>query len=189
LTAIPDPSRYTPTAVALHWIVAVLIIGNLCFGLYMTGLDLSPTKLKYYSWHKWSGVTIFLFVAVRLLWRLTHPAPALPAEMPAWERKAAHAGHALLYFLFFAAPISGWLFSSASGFPVVYFGVVPIPDLLGKDKELAETLKIVHRTINYTLAGVVVLHAAAAIKHHLVDRNDVLVRMLPFLTPPSKTGT
>lgn len=187
LASIPDTTRYTPTAIALHWIVAVLIIGNFCFGLYMTGLDLSPTKLKYYSWHKWNGATIFLLVAARLLWRLTHPAPALPADMPEWEKKAARLGHVLLYVLFFAAPISGWFFSSASGFQVVYFGVVPIPDLLGKNKELAETLKIVHRTINYTMASLVVLHAAAAIKHHVHDRNDVLVRMLPFLKPPTKT--
>jgi cytochrome b561 len=87
----------------------------------------------------------------------------------------------LLYVLFFAAPLTGWLFSSASGFQTVWFGVLPIPDLLGKNRELADVLKIVHRSIVYALGGVVALHAAAALKHHFHDRDDVLVRMLPFL--------
>ncbi len=181
-------ARYTPTAIALHWIVALLIIGNLSFGLYMTGLDLSPAKLKYYSWHKWAGITIFLFAAARLLWRLGHSPPALPAAMPAWEQRAAHAGHALLYVLFFAAPVSGWLFSSAQGFQTVYFGVVPLPDLLGKNRELADTLKLVHKTMTYSLGALVAVHVAAAMKHHFHDRNDVLTRMLPFLEPRTPRG-
>lgn len=175
-------SRYTPTAIALHWIVAALIIGNLCFGLYVEGLHgITPQKLRYLSWHKWVGVTIFLLAAARLLWRLRHAPPALPASMRPWERKAAHAGHVLLYVLFFAAPISGWLMSSALGFQTVYLGLVPIPDLLQKNRELGDTLKVVHRTINYTMAAVIVGHAAAALKHHFHDRDDVLARMLPFL--------
>ena len=176
---------YTGTAIALHWIAGALIVGNLAFGLYMVDMPLSPAKLKYYSWHKWAGVTIFLVSAARLLWRLTHPSPALPSSMPAWQRAAASASHHLLYVLFFAAPLTGWLFSSAAGFQTVYFGVLPIPDLLGKNKELADALKLVHRFTNYTLAALVVVHAAAALKHHVVDRDGVLARMLPFL----KTGT
>lgn len=172
---------YTGAAIAIHWIAAALIAGNLAFGLYMVDLPLSPAKLKYYSWHKWAGVTIFLVSAARLLWRLTHPAPALPSSMPAWQRAAANASHHLLYALFFAAPLTGWLFSSAAGFQTVYFGALPIPDLLDKNKELADVLKLVHRFTNYTLAALVVVHAAAAIKHHVVDRDDVLARMLPFL--------
>ena len=173
--------RYSPAAIALHWMVAVLILANLALGLYTVGLELSPTKLRYFSYHKWIGVTVFLLAAARLLWRLGHPAPALPAAMPAWERRAAHATHALLYVLFFAAPLTGWLFSSASGFQTVYLGVVPIPDLLSKDKALADALKLAHKSINYAMAGVIVLHAAAALKHHFVDRDDVLRRMLPQL--------
>lgn len=174
-------TEYSGTAIGLHWIAAVLIIGNLAFGLYMVDLPLSPAKLKYYSWHKWAGVTIFLLSAARLLWRLTHAAPALPSAMPAWQRTAANASHHALYLLFFAAPLTGWLFSSAAGFQTVYFGVIPLPDLLSKNKELADVLKLVHRFTNYTMAALVVLHAAAAIKHHVVDRDDVLARMLPFL--------
>jgi len=180
------PTPYTRTAIALHWIVAVLIIGNLCWGLFMVDLPLSPTKLKYYSWHKWNGMTIFLLSAGRLLWRHWHPAPTLPDGMPPWEMRAAHVSHILLYVLFFAAPITGWLFSSAAGFQTVYFGVLPIPDLLAKNKELSEVLKIVHRSMVYSLGVLVAIHAAAAIKHHLHDRDDVLVRMLPFLKPLEK---
>lgn len=173
--------EYTGTAIALHWIAGALIAGNLAFGLYMVDLPLSPAKLKYYSWHKWAGVTIFLLSALRLLWRLTHRAPALPDSMPPWQRAAANASHHALYALFFLAPLTGWLFSSAAGFQTVYFGVLPIPDLLDKNKELADALKLVHRTANYALATLVVVHAAAAIKHHVADGDDVLARMLPFL--------
>jgi cytochrome b561 len=173
--------RYGSVAISLHWIVAALILFNLAFGLYLVGLPLSPQKLRYFSYHKWIGVTVLLLCTARLLWRLSHPAPALPATMPTWERRAAHVSHALLYVLFFAAPLSGWLFSSANGFQTVYLGVVPIPDLLGKNKEVADVLKIAHHWINYTLAAVIAVHAAAALKHHFIDRDDVLVRMLPRL--------
>jgi cytochrome b561 len=171
--------RYSATAIALHWIVALLILANLALGLYTVGLPLSPAKLRNFSFHKWIGVTVFLLAAARLAWRLAHPAPALPAAMAPWERRAANATHVLLYVLFFAAPLTGWLFSSASGFQTVYLGVFPIPDLLAKDKALADALKLAHKSINYTMAAVIALHVAAALKHHFADRDDVLRRMLP----------
>ena len=171
--------RYTPAAVAFHWIVATLILANLALGLYTVDLPLSPQKLRYFSFHKWIGVTVFILAAARLLWRLRRSPPALPDAMPRWERRAAHATHFLLYCLFFAAPLTGWLFSSASGFQTVYLGIVPIPDLLAKDKALADVLRLAHESINFTMAAVIVLHAAAALKHHFVDKDDVLRRMLP----------
>lgn len=180
--------RYTHAAVGLHWAAAVLILFNLAFGLYLVDLPLSPQKLKYFSWHKWVGITVLGLSAARLAWRLAHPAPALPASVPGWERAAAHASHALLYLLFFAVPITGWLFSSAAGFPVVYLGVpaLTLPDLVDKNKELADLLKAAHRWLNYGLASLVALHIAAAIKHHVLDADEVLARMLPFLEPPSR---
>lgn len=174
---------YTRTSIGLHWLLAALIVFNLGFGLYTVGLPLSPQKLKFFSWHKWVGVTIFMLSAARLLWRLRHPAPVLPAAMKAWEARLANASHTLLYILFFAAPLTGWLFSSAAGFQTVYLGVLPIPDLLSKNKEVADALRFAHRWINYTMATVIVLHAAAALKHHVLDRDEVLTRMLPFLRP------
>ena len=182
MTAIP-PTRYTSTAIVLHWLAAALILGNFAFGLYMTDLPVSPDKLRYYSWHKWAGMTILLLSALRLLWRLWHPSPDLPSAMPPWQRRLAGASHHLLYVLFFAIPLTGWLFSSASGFPVVYFGIVPLPDLIAKNKELADLMQTTHSSLNYLLATLVVIHGAAALKHHLADGDDVLVRMLPFLKP------
>jgi cytochrome b561 len=176
---------YTGPAIALHWIVALLILANLAFGLYVSGLAVSPAKLRYISWHKWVGVTVFILAAARLAWRLRHPAPALPLTMPGWEVRAARASHLLLYVLFFSAPLTGWLYSSAAGFQTVYLGMLPIPDLLPKDRVTADVLKVVHRWVNYTMAGMIALHAAAAIKHHVHDRDDVLVRMLPFLKRPA----
>lgn len=177
---------YTRTAIALHWLLAVLILFNLGFGLYTVGLPLSPQKLRYFSWHKWVGVTIFTLAALRLLWRLWHPAPPLPEAMKPWERPLARGAHILLYVLFLAAPLTGWLFSSAAGFQTVYLGVLPIPDLLQKNKEIADLLRLVHRWINYTMAAVIAGHVAAALKHHVLDRDDVLIRMLPFLRPRTR---
>lgn len=180
-------SRYTSVAIALHWIIAVVIALNFGLGLYMADLEASPIKLRLYSYHKWIGVTIFLLVVFRLLWRLTHRVPAPPPQMPRWQRAAAAISHVLLYVLTLAIPLSGWLFSSASGFKVMYLGKIPLPDLVGKDKALAEQLHLVHESLNYFMAAIVVLHVAAALKHHWVDRDDVLTRMLPSARTRSRS--
>lgn len=171
--------RYTATAIALHWLMAVLILATFGVGLYMHDLPLSPTKLQIYSWHKWAGVTAFLLALVRIAWRASHRPPALPDAMPRWQQLAAHGGHALLYLLMVAIPLTGWLMSSAKGFQTVYFGVLPIPDLLAKDKELGDVLREVHETLNFLMIAVVAGHVGAALKHHFIDRDDILVRMAP----------
>ena len=176
----PD-KRYGGVAIGLHWLIAIAIIGSFSLGFYMSDLPLSPQKLKFYSWHKWAGVTIFLFVLFRLVWRLSHRPPELPDTIPAWQRKVAAATHVLLYLLMVIVPITGWLMSSAKGFQTVYFGVLPLPDLLAKNAELGERLQQVHRLLNYGMAALVVAHLGAALKHHFVDRDEVLARMLPFL--------
>lgn len=173
-------TRYTRTAISLHWLVALALIGTFGLGVYMHELPLSPDKLRLYSWHKWAGVTIFLLVLFRLAWRATHRPPAPPAGMPLWQQRAAAVVHGLLYVLMVAIPLSGWLMSSAKGFQTVYFGVLPLPDLLDKNKELGELLTVVHQTLNFTLAGLVLAHAGAALKHHFIDRDGVLARMLPY---------
>ena len=174
--------RYTRVAIALHWLIATAIFCTFLLGLYMADLPVSPWKLRLYSYHKWIGVTIFALVIARTAWRLTHPAPALPT-IPAWQRVAAHTSHVLLYLLTLAVPITGWLFSSAAGFQTVYLGVLPIPDLIAKNKPAADALKAAHWYLNLTMLMVVVMHVAAALKHHFVDRNDVLARMLPAVKP------
>ena len=171
--------RYTGVAIGLHWLIGLMIVTSLGVGLYMVSLSLSPDKLRLYSWHKWAGVTIFMLVLVRSLWRLTHPAPPLPDDVPVWQRKVAEATHYALYALMIVIPLTGWLMSSAKGFQTVYFGVVPIPDLLAKNEGLGETLALVHRYLNYSMIGLVIAHIAAALKHHFIDKDDILRRMLP----------
>lgn len=171
--------RYSPVAIGLHWLVGLMILISFGVGTYMTDLSLSPTKLQLYSWHKWAGVTIFGLVLVRIFWRFTHPVPPLPSEMPRWQRATATSAHYLLYALMIAIPLTGWLMSSAKGFQTVYFGVLPIPDLLEKSKDLGETLALVHSTLNFTMMAVVIAHVAGALKHHFVDKDGILRRMLP----------
>lgn len=172
-------SRYTATAIGLHWLMAVLLVALFALGVYMTGLKLSPQKLQIYSYHKWAGVTVFVLALARLAWRSGHPPPPDAAGMPRWQALAAHGVHHLLYLLMIAIPLSGWLMSSAKGFQTVWFGVLPLPDLLAKDKATGDLLQAVHKTLNLTLAGLVLAHAGAALKHHLIDRDGVLLRMLP----------
>lgn len=172
-------NTYHPIAIGLHWLMALLMVGLLIMGLIMKDLPLSPEKLQLYSWHKWAGVSVFVLVWLRLLWRLAHPAPAWPADMPKWQRVLAHTGHALLYVLMVVIPLSGWLMSSAKGVSTVWFGLWPIPDLIGKDKALGDTLAVVHGGLNNLLMAVLLAHVGAALKHHFIDRDDVLRRMWP----------
>lgn len=175
---MPSTERYTGVAIAFHWLLALMILGSLAVGVYMTGLPFSPARLKLYNWHKWAGVVILVLSAARLLWRLTHRPPADP-PMPAWQAKAAHWTHRLLYVLFFAVPLAGWAYSSAAGFPIVLFGVLPLPDFVPVDKALAEVLKETHHLLAWALAILVSVHVAGALKHQFVDRDGLLSRMRP----------
>jgi cytochrome b561 len=174
--------RYNAGAIALHWVVAALILVNLVLGLSMAQLPISPRKLNWYLWHKSIGTTIFLLTSLRLAWRAVRPHPPALA-MPAWQLRAARISHVLLYVLLFAVPLSGWLFSSSTGVQVVYLGLFPLPNLVPKDRALAEVLRAVHVGLNVLLVLVVAVHVAAALKHHFVDRDRVLARMLPGLRP------
>jgi len=169
--------RYSTTAIVLHWLMAMLIFAAFPLGLYMVDLPLSPDKLKLYSYHKWIGVSVFLLVAVRLSWRLTHTPPPLPESIAAWQRRASAVVHVLLYLLMIAIPLSGWLMSSAKGFQTVWFGVLPLPDLIEKNRELGELLAGVHKALNFTLLTLVILHVGAALKHHFIERQPFLLRM------------
>jgi cytochrome b561 len=163
---------------ALHWLLALMIIGSFSLGFYMSDLPFSPSRLKLYNWHKWAGVTILALSGLRLLWRLTHRPPP-DAAMPAWQARAAHTTHGLLYALFFAVPLVGWAYSSATGFPVVWFGLLQLPDFVPVDKALAEAIKPWHGNLAWALAALVALHVAGALKHQFVDRDGLLTRMLP----------
>jgi cytochrome b561 len=173
-----SPTTYTRTAIALHWLVALSLFGTFAMGIYMSDLPMSPTRLKLFNWHKWAGVSLLALAVLRLAWRLTHKVPA-EVPGPAWQQRAARLTHLALYVLFFAVPLTGWAYSSASGFPVVWFGVLPLPDLAPVDRDLAETLKAIHKALNITMAALVLTHIAGALKHQWVDRDGLLARMWP----------
>ncbi|MBK7617099.1 MAG: cytochrome b [Vitreoscilla sp.] len=177
-TSLNPSPRYTGVAMALHWLLGLMIVGAFAVGLYMSDLPMSPTRLKLFNWHKWAGITILALSVLRLLWRFTHRPPAdLPA--PRWQNLAAHGTHWALYALFLLVPLAGWAYSSAAGFQVVWFGVLPLPDFVGKDKALADMLKERHEVLAWLLAVLVLLHIAAALKHHFVDRDRLIDRMRP----------
>ncbi len=176
-------ARYGLVAIGLHWLLALGLIGLFGLGVYMSDLPLSPTRMKLYNWHKWAGVAVLALSLARLLWRLSHRPPPLPAAveraMPGWQKLAHHGTHLALYVLFFAVPLSGWAYSSAAGFPVVFLGLLPLPDFVPVSKALAEVFKLGHATLAFTLAALVLLHVAATLKHQWVDKDGLLQRMLP----------
>ena len=169
--------RYSTPAIVLHWLVALLIFVAFPLGLYMADLPLSPEKLKLFSYHKWIGVTVFMLAGLRIVWRLTHEPPPLPGSMTVRQRQLTAAVHGLLYVLILVIPVSGWLMSSAEGVQTVWFGVLPLPDLIGKDKALGEQLGELHETLNYIMLALVALHVAGALKHHFIERQPFLQRM------------
>jgi len=179
-------SGYGLVAILFHWMMALLIIGLFLFGKYMTGLDpMAPDTFALYQLHKSLGFVVLALVLARLAWRLANPSPALPETMPGIERLAAHLGHAGLYALMLAIPLSGWLMVSASpwGIPTVVFDILPVPhlpvpDALGSKAEAERTLKGLHELLANGLLLLVVLHVAAALKHHFLNRDDVLRRMV-----------
>ncbi|MBL8509996.1 MAG: cytochrome b [Chitinimonas sp.] len=171
--------KYTLPARLLHWLVALGIIAAFALGLTTDSMEgFSLQKLKLINYHKWLGITVLGLVAIRLLWRLSHRPPELPAQMQPWEKQVAHYTHMLLYVLMFAVPLGGWLYSSAKGFPVVWLGMVELPNLMDKNEELAGTIKFMHKIGAWTLVLLAVAHAAAALKHHFIQKDDVLKRML-----------
>ncbi len=169
--------NYTRTAMILHWLVALLIFIAFPLGIYMHELALSPTKLKLYSYHKWLGVTVFTLSLLRLLWRIRHQPPPLPASITRWQQRAARIAHYLLYALLIAVPVSGWLMSSAKGVQTVWFGLLPLPDMVPRDKALGELLNTVHWGMNITLLTLVVVHLLAGLKHHFIDGDKIMSRM------------
>lgn len=177
-----DPKPYTYTAIALHWLIALSIGAAFILGLVMSDMPgFSMTKLKFFSWHKWLGVTIFMLAVMRAVWRLTHPAPELALSIPIWQRRAARWTHGLFYVLILIIPLTGYFYSLAAGVPVVYFAVIPLPVLIEKNDVLKVILQQTHMVLNFSMAALVAVHALAAIKHQFIDRDGTLSRMLPFL--------
>lgn len=162
-----------------HWMVALLILVQIALGFAAALWRLSPLKLELFVWHKSTGMLILVLMLARLAWRLANPSPSLPLQTPAWERYAAHASHALLYLLAVALPLSGWVINSAAGVPFSIFWLVPLPAIVAPDERLEELAKLVHFSLLVALCLVLAVHIAAALRHHFVKRNAILIRMLP----------
>lgn len=163
----------------LHWLIVVLIIVMGYLGLTMVDLPISPHKIATYALHKSIGLTLLALVALRLLWRLYVGAPVDVPGTPRWQRIAATSMHWALYALLLVTPISGWIVNSAAGFPLQWFGMVNLPALVARDHDLHERMAAVHEFLFWTLVTLAVLHAIAAIYHHVFQRDATLARMLP----------
>ena len=170
--------RYTGVAIALHWLVAALVVAQFAWGWWMQEIPKQPVgpRVDAFNLHKSVGMLIFALMVARLGWRLGHPAPALP-PLPPWESRLAHAVHVLLYVALFVQPLSGYLGSVFSGYPVRLFGVV-VPAWGWKDEAIKELMSRIHLVDSFVLAGLVLLHIAGALKH-VTDGSGILRRMLP----------
>ncbi|HEV7165693.1 MAG TPA: cytochrome b [Gammaproteobacteria bacterium] len=171
--------RYGIVAQSLHWTVVALVIVQFVLGFTAAGMPISMQRLMLLANHKSIGLTILALVILRLAWRGFSPAPALPVGMPL-QRRAAHVSHVLLYGLLITMPIVGWITSSASHLTVTWFGLFPFPNLVGPDAHLAKLAKATHAAMAWLLLATASLHALAALWHHFVQKDDVLLRMLPL---------
>jgi cytochrome b561 len=179
--AIQNTSRrWGGVSQLLHWTIVVLIIVQVTLAYLADDLPNGMRKLTLLARHKSFGITILALVILRLVWRRLNDTPALPDTLKPYERFLARFTHGALYVLLFAMPLSGWMMSSARGFPVSWFGFIQLPDLVPKSKPLYDAFLITHETLAWTLGAVVTLHVAAALKHHFVLKDDTLRRMLPF---------
>ncbi|WP_133139381.1 cytochrome b [Legionella genomosp. 1] len=163
-------------AILFHWIMAILIIGLLIMGIYMVELPISLQKLKLYGWHKEYGLLALALVIVRLCWRIINISPEL--SLPRYEIIAARLVHWAFYGFMFAMPITGWLITSAAGLPASFFGLFTLPNLIVPDEEQRQFYELVHEWLGYGLIVTIILHASAALKHHFINRDNVLRRMI-----------
>ncbi|NUS37422.1 MAG: cytochrome b [Lysobacter sp.] len=170
--------RWDGVSQLFHWVIVALLLVMAYLGLTMTDLPNSAHKAKVYALHKSIGLAILALAALRLLWRL-HAGRPRELAMPRWQQRMATLTHAVLYALLFALPLSGWVVNSASGFPLRWFGLVRVPAIAPRDAALNALSKEVHDVLFWTLAVVVLVHATAAVWHHVVQRDATLARMLP----------
>lgn len=176
--------RWGTVSIGLHWAIALLILlVQVPAGLTMEAVGRGTLQNVLYNVHKTTGITILLLAVVRLGWRWAHPVPALPADLPTWQSALARSTHVLLYLLLFLMPISGFLYTAMGGFPVPYFGLYDLANLVPENKPLAEVFESVHVSLQYVLYAVVALHVGGALQHHFVRQDWVLRRMVSSEAP------
>lgn len=174
-----DRTRWGAVSQTFHWLIVLMIFAQAVLALLFKTMHRGPEAAALVGLHKSLGMTILVLAALRLLWRWTNPVPDLPGALPRGERVLARISHGALYLLLFAMPLTGWLGSSALGFAVRWFNLFSIPDPLGKDKALGHALYMTHSLLALALGLVLILHVAAALRHHWILKDDVLRRMLP----------
>jgi cytochrome b561 len=175
-------NRYGTVAIALHWLMAVLLAALLALGVYMARLPdvgYDSFKIGLILYHKQLGMLALTLAALRLAWRVRNALPELAHDLPEWQKVIARFVHLSFYGLMVALPVSGWLMSSAAGFPLSFLGLLPVPDLVRQDDDLFRTLVAIHRGLGYLLILLILLHAGAALRHHLFLKDDTLRKMLP----------
>lgn len=170
--------HYGIVSKSFHWIMAILIIGQLTLGIYMTDMPKGDLKKEFYGLHKGVGILILLLVIARILWHFKNIRPSLPIDIQGWEKKASDFFHGLLYALMFFLPLTGWLMSSAGGYPVSFFGLFTLPNLISPNKMLGNFFGDAHTYLGYTFIAVIILHVLAALHHHFIRKNNVFRKML-----------
>jgi cytochrome b561 len=179
-----DATRYGAIAQLFHWAIVALIITQFVLANKADDLPLGPAKIATLATHKSIGMTVFGLAVLRLIWRWFNSVPEVPAHTPEWQRRTSHVSHWALYGLIMITPIIGWLMSSARNFPVSWFGLFTLPDFVEPDTARYEFLHETHEVLAMTLLVIAIVHAAAALKHHFFDRDNVLRRMLPVKLKP-----
>lgn len=199
MTAAPEASRYTTVAIILHWLIAAMLVSLIAVGWWMEDLGEAARagEISFdftravYNWHKTAGILVLILSLARLGWRFTHPVPALPSGMKPWEKLAAKVTHIGFYVAMIGIPLIGWAMVSHSSLPTRLFNVegFNLPGLPVPDSELLhEVLESAHGAGAWVIIVLLALHAGAALKHHVLDRDGVLNRMVPGLNIPPQTG-
>jgi cytochrome b561 len=176
-----SPNRYSAVARGFHWIIVALIVTQFALAWSEGDLPVGMHKLALLARHKSFGMTVLMLAVLRLLWRLKNPPPALPSGMSRPERLIARATHVAFYVLLFVMPITGWMMSSAKNYSVSWFGLFTWPNLIGKNEAAFNLLHSTHEILSDILFVLAILHILAALKHHFWNKDDVLLRMLPFI--------
>ena len=180
--------RWGAVSQSFHWLIVLLLLAQGTIGLLMGDMARGPDKIAVYAFHKSVGLTILALALARLLWRLYAGRPAPVPGTPAWQERVASLMHGALYVLLFAVPLSGWVMNSAAGFPLQWFGLFNLPSIAAHDHDLHEFTESLHEWLFWLLVALAAAHAAAAIYHHLFQRDATLARMLPrgWLHAPSQ---
>ena len=171
--------RWGAVSQSFHWLIVVLLLAQGVVGLLMGDMARGPDKIAIYAFHKSVGITILALALARLLWRLYAGRPAPVSGMPPWQDRMASLMHGALYVMLFAVPISGWIMNSAAGFPLQWFGLFNLPSIAPHNHDLHELTESLHEWLFWVLVALAAAHAAAAIYHHMFQRDATLARMFP----------